>query len=132
MRSAAVARHMGWENSASMWGECAYDYNAVWKEEAREFVPVVGLLPALASKGSGARPHVLKQRPEKVLVKRAFPVSANQVLRKGKTASSSSLKTVSRWEVKSTKLATVPPRLQNAAPSASSSSVPAWAGKLRF
>ena len=125
MRSAAVAHHMGWEHSAAMWDECAFGYNALWKEEAHEFVPVVGLLPALSSKGPGAKPHVFKQRPEKVLVKRTFPVSANQALRKGKTALTTSIKTVSRWELKDTPASST-------LSSSISSSPPAWAGKLRF
>ena len=125
MRSAAVAHHMGWEHSAAMWDECALDYNALWKEEAREFVPVVGLLPALSSKGPGAKPHVSKQRQGKALVKRTFPVSASQVLRKGKTALATSIKTVSRWEVKDVSSS-------SATTSSPSSLVPAGAGKLRF
>ena len=125
MRSAAVAHHMGWEHSAAMWDEYTFDYNALWKEEAHAFVPVAGLLPALALKGPGAKPHVFKQRPEKVLVKRTFPISSNQALRKGKTALASSIKSVSRWELKDA------PASDTSVPS-TSSSTPAWAGRLRF
>ena len=91
---------MGWEKAAPMWDECTYDYACVCKGEAHSFVPVVGLLPALVKDGSGAKPHVFKQRPEKVLVKRTFPSSVNRSLKKGKTTASTALKSVARWEVR--------------------------------
>jgi integrase len=125
-RSAAIAQHMGWENSAAMWNEYTFDFTALWADGSHAFVPVVGLFPALAT--TDGKPHVFKQRTEKVLVKRSFPISANQVLAKGKLSADSICKTVSRWEVLQDESASS----SSSSSSTVSSAVTAWAGKLRF